>query len=125
MSEYVVKGYKPAKLFEFFEDISRIPRGSGNERAIADYLVAFAEARGIEFYRDEIHNVFYRIPATAGRENEPSVLLQGHTDMVCEKNGDTVHDFTRDPLSLYVDGEGWLHARGTTLGADNGCLPNM
>ena len=120
MKEYVIQGYEPKRLFEFFEDISRIPRGSGNEKAIADYLVEFARERGIECYRDEIHNVYYSIPATKGRENEPAVLLQGHTDMVCEKNGDTVHDFTTDPLSLYVDEKGWLRARGTTLGADNG-----
>ena len=119
MNQYVVKGYEPAKLFQFFEDISRIPRGSGNEKGIADYLVAFAETRGVECYRDEIHNVFYRIPGTPGRENEPSVLLQGHTDMVCEKNGDTVHDFLRDPLTLYVE-NGRLRAKGTTLGGDDG-----
>ena len=82
MKNYVVSGYEPKKLFEYFEDICAIPHGSGNEKGIADYLVAFAEARGIECHRDAIDNVFYRIPATAGRENEPSVLLQGHTDMV-------------------------------------------
>lgn len=119
MENYVIRGYEPAKLFSHFEDISRIPRGSGNEKGIADFLVAFAEARGIECYRDAIHNVLYRIPATAGREGEPSVLLQGHTDMVCEKNGDTVHDFLTDPLKLYVK-DGWLRAEGTTLGADDG-----
>ena len=119
MSQYVIHGYEPKELFAFFEDISAIPRGSGNEKGIADFLVRFAEERGIECYRDAIHNVFYRIPGTKGRECEPSVLLQGHTDMVCEKNGDTVHDFLRDPLSLYVE-NGRLRARGTTLGADNG-----
>ena len=120
MKNYVVSGYEPKKLFEFFEDICRIPHGSGNEKAIADYLVAFAEARGIECYRDAIDNVFYRIPATVGRENEPSILLQGHTDMVCEKNSDSTHDFLRDPLDLYVDEKGNLRARGTTLGGDDG-----
>lgn len=119
MSEYVIKGYEPARLFEFFEEISRIPRGSGNEKGIADYLVRFAEERGIEYYRDALHNVLYRIPATEGREDEPSVLLQGHTDMVCEKNGDTVHDFMTDPLKLFVK-DGRLYATGTTLGADDG-----
>lgn len=118
--QYVVSGYEPAKLFEFFEDICAIPHGSGNEKAISDYLVAFAKERGIECYQDEIYNVLYRIPATAGRENEPSVLLQGHTDMVCEKNGDTVHDFLTDPLKLYVDERGFLRAKGTTLGGDDG-----
>ena len=120
MTEYVISGYEPVKLFRFFEDISRIPRGSGNEKGIADFLVAFAEERGIECYRDAIHNVYYKIPATKGREAEPSVLLQGHTDMVCEKNNDTVHNFLTDPLSLYVDERGQLRARGTTLGGDDG-----
>ncbi len=120
MKEYVISGYEPAGFFRFFEDISSVPRGSGNEKGIADLLVRFAEERGIECYRDALHNVLYRIPATAGREGEPSVLLQGHTDMVCEKNADTAHDFLRDPLTLYVDEKGWLHARGTTLGGDNG-----
>lgn len=120
MKEYVISGYEPLGFFRFFEDISRIPRGSGNEKGIADHLVRFAEERGIEYYRDSLHNVLYRIPATAGRENEPSVLLQGHTDMVCEKNADTDHDFLTDPLKLYVDEKGWLHARGTTLGGDDG-----
>ena len=118
--EYVISGYEPAGFFRFFEDISMIPRGSGNEKGIADHLVRFAEERGIECYRDALNNVLYRIPATAGRENEPSVLLQGHTDMVCEKNGDTDHDFLRDPLTLSVDDKGWLHAKGTTLGGDDG-----
>lgn len=118
--QYVITGREPKRLFEFLEEISAIPRGSGNEKAIADYLVAFAEKRNVECFRDELNNVFYRIPATAGRENEPSVLLQGHTDMVCEKNGDVEHDFTRDPLKLYVDEQGRLRARGTTLGGDDG-----
>lgn len=120
MRKYVVSGYEPARLFEFFEDICQIPHGSGNEKSISDYLVAFAKARGIECYRDELYNVLYRIPATAGRENEPSILLQGHTDMVCEKNGDIDHDFLTDPLKLYVDEKGWLRAEGTTLGGDDG-----
>ena len=120
MKEYVVSDYEPARFFEFFEDICEIPHGSGNEKAISDYLVAFAKVRGIECYQDEIYNVLYRIPATEGRENEPSVLLQGHTDMVCEKNGDTDHDFLTDPLKLYVDDEGKLRAKGTTLGGDDG-----
>lgn len=120
MKEYVISGYEPFGFFRFFEDISMIPRGSGNEKGIADHLVRFAEERGIEYYRDALHNVLYRIPATAGRENEPSVLLQGHTDMVCEKNADTDHDFLTDPLKLYVDEKGWLRAKGTTLGGDDG-----
>lgn len=106
-------------MFHYFEEISRIPRGSGNEKGIADYLVAFADARGLECYRDGENNVFIKMKASAGRENEDPVLLQGHTDMVCEKLPEVEHDFLRDPLKLYVE-DGWLKARGTTLGADDG-----
>ncbi len=116
---YIINGYKPTRLFRFFEDICAIPHGSRNEKAIADYLVAFAEARGLAYYRDEIENVFIRKPATPGRENDPAILFQGHTDMVCEKNNDTVHNFETDPLKLAI-ADGKLYAEGTTLGADDG-----
>ncbi|MBR2370487.1 MAG: aminoacyl-histidine dipeptidase [Clostridia bacterium] len=118
-NKYVISGYEPKRLFRFFEDICRIPRGSGNEKGISDYLVAFANERGLEVHQDEELNVLIRKPATAGYENEPSILLQGHVDMVCEKNNDTVHDFLTDPIIPYVDGK-FLKARGTTLGGDNG-----
>lgn len=117
--QYVIEGYQPARLFRFFEEISAIPRGSRNEAAIAGYLVDFAKARGLEWYRDEMQNVFIRMPGSAGREQEPAVLIQGHTDMVCEKNNDTVHDFATDPLKLAV-ADGKLYAEGTTLGGDDG-----
>ncbi|MBQ3126154.1 MAG: M20/M25/M40 family metallo-hydrolase, partial [Clostridia bacterium] len=117
--QYIIEGYQPARLFRFFEEISAIPRGSRNEKAIADYLVEFAKSRGLEFYRDEMENVFIRMPGSAGREHEPAVLFQGHTDMVCEKNNDTVHNFETDPLKLAVK-DGMLYAEGTTLGADDG-----
>ncbi len=116
---YIIKDREPANVFRFFEEICAIPHGSGNEKGIADYLEAFARERGIEYKRDHVHNVFMWIPASAGRENEPSVMLQAHTDMVCEKNEGTEHDFLTDPLELYLDGE-YLRARGTTLGADDG-----
>lgn len=106
-------------LLRFFEEISSIPRPSFHEEKIADYLCAFAAERGFEFYRDDIHNVFIKMKGSKGRENEPAVLLQGHSDMVCEKNEDTVHDFMRDSLKLYVE-NGSIRAKGTTLGADNG-----
>lgn len=116
---YVIHGYKPEKLFRYFEDLAAIPHGSGNESAVADWLVAFAEERGLEYVRDTWNNVLIRLPASAGREGEAPLLLQGHTDMVCEKNNDTVHDFTKDPLKLQIT-DGWLHATGTTLGGDDG-----
>ena len=116
---YVIHGYRPEKLFRYFEDLAAIPHGSGNESAVADWLVAFAHERGLEVIRDQWNNVLIRLPATPGREGEAPLLLQGHTDMVCEKNNDTVHDFTKDPLKLCVT-DGWLHAEGTTLGGDDG-----
>ena len=116
---YVIHGYQPEKLFRYFEDLAAIPHGSGNESAVADWLVAFAHERGLEVIRDSWNNVLIRLPASEGREGEATLLLQGHTDMVCEKNNDTVHDFTKDPLKLRVT-DGWLHAEGTTLGGDDG-----
>ena len=118
--EYIIKNKEPGRLFEIFEEISAIPRGSGNEKGIADYIERFASERGLEYVRDAIDNVFVRLPGSAGRENENAILLQGHTDMVCEKNSDTEHDFEKDPLKLYIDEKGLLRAKGTTLGADNG-----
>ncbi len=106
-------------MFRYFEEISRIPRGSGNEERIADYLDSFAKVRGLCCYRDSENNIFIKKPATAGREGEAPMLLQGHTDMVCEKLPESDHDFLKDALSLYVE-DGWLKARGTTLGADDG-----
>lgn len=103
----------------FFEEISAIPRPSFHEEKIADYLCDFARERGLECYRDELHNVLIKKNGTAGRENEPALMLQGHSDMVCEKNEGTEHDFLNDGLELYVD-NGFLKAKGTTLGADNG-----
>ena len=117
--EYLIQGYEPACLFRFFEEICAIPHGSRNEEKVADYLVEFARSRQLEVYRDGMHNVLIRKPATAGREGEPPVLLQGHTDMVCEKNADVVHDFTRDPLKLALTNDGKVYACGTTLGADD------
>ncbi len=119
MSKYIISGYKPEALFRFFEDISAIPCGSKNEAKIADYLEKFAAERRLFCWRDKLHNVLIKSPASPGYENEPAVLLQGHTDMVCEKNSGTCHDFLSDPLELCVEGN-WLCARGTTLGADNG-----
>lgn len=105
--------------FRYFEQISKIPRGSGNESAIASYIVEFAKARDLECYKDEANNVLVRMTGSEGRENEEYVLLQGHTDMVCEKDETVIHDFYTDAIKLYID-NGYLKAKGTTLGADNG-----
>lgn len=104
---------------KFFEEISAIPRPSYHEEKIADYLCGFAESRGLECFRDGTDNVFIKLAATPGREGEDAVLLQGHTDMVCEKNGDVEHDFAKDGIRLY-EKDGWIRAEGTTLGADDG-----
>ena len=117
--EYIIKGRKPEAFFRFFEEISAVPRESYHEEKIADYLVNFAEERGLEYYRDEAQNVLIKKPATKGQEHKPTILFQAHTDMVCEKEPDVKHDFSRDPLDLYIDGK-FLRARGTTLGADDG-----
>ena len=106
-------------LFEYFSAISAIPRGSGNCSGIADYLVDFAKARGLEYLRDGMNNVLIRKPATEGYENEPAIILQGHSDIVAEKTRDSTKDMISEGLDLYLDGE-FIRARGTTLGADNG-----
>ena len=115
----IVQGYEPAKLFRFFEELSAIPRPSGSEQAAADYLMEFAAARLLTATRDQWDNVIIKKSGSPGCENLPAVMLQGHTDMVCEQNAGTGHDFLTQGLDLYVE-DGFLKARGTTLGADNG-----
>lgn len=115
----VLKDLQPRKVFEYFEAISNIPRGSGNEKAISDYMVKFAESLGLEVHQDEANNVYIKKAATPGYEHLPTVILQGHMDMVCEKNKDVDHDFEKDGLELIVEGD-WIRANGTTLGGDDG-----
>lgn len=110
---------EPHSVFKYFEEISNIPRGSGNEKEISDYLVSFANKLGLEVIQDEALNIIIKKPASKGYENAPTVIIQGHMDMVCEKNIGTEHDFTKDPLKLMVKGDD-IYAEGTTLGADNG-----
>ncbi len=102
-----------------FSAISAIPRGSGNEEAVARYVEEFARSRGLFCVRDERNNVYVRRPAAAGYTDAPAVVLQGHLDMVCEANGHVIHDFEKDPIRFVQDGD-ILRADGTTLGADNG-----
>jgi dipeptidase D len=110
---------KPQAVFCYFEEISKIPHGSGNEKAISDYLVAFAKQHALEVIQDAAMNIIIKKPATPGYENAPIVILQGHMDMVCEKNKETIHDFEKDPLQLRIIDD-MLYATNTTLGADNG-----
>ena len=118
MTEYI-QGVRNEAPFMYFEKISKIPRASRNEKEIANYLVGFAKERGLFCYRDEANNVLIVKNATQGRENEPSIMLQAHTDMVTEKNKGTEHDFEKDPITLIQNGN-ILSAKGTTLGADDG-----
>ncbi len=106
-------------IFKYFSEISRIPRGSGNEMAISNYLVEYAKQHQLEYYQDDAYNVIMIKEATPGYEEEPAVILQGHMDMICEKRKDSTHDFTKDAIRLVVDGD-YLRADSTTLGADNG-----
>ncbi|MEE1077903.1 MAG: aminoacyl-histidine dipeptidase [Agathobacter sp.] len=110
---------EPQKVFYYFEEISNIPHGSGNTKEISDYLVKFANDRGLFVSRDSLNNIIIKKDATPGYENAVPIIIQGHTDMVCEKENDCNIDFEKDPLDLYVDGD-YLRARGTTLGGDDG-----
>ena len=110
---------KPARVFEQFAEINKIPRPSKHEERMIEYLEKFAEKRGLEHEVDETGNVIIRKPATKGHENAPMVSLQSHMDMVCDKLVDVDFDFHKDAIQTYVDGE-WLTAKGTTLGADDG-----
>ncbi|MBR6534853.1 MAG: M20/M25/M40 family metallo-hydrolase, partial [Clostridia bacterium] len=104
---------------QYFYEISKIPRPSGSEEKIAQYLCDFAKKHGLEYYTDENRNVLINKPASTGYENAPAFCLQGHTDMVCEKEISSTHDFTSDPIQIY-EKDGKLSANGTTLGADDG-----
>ncbi|EHA1125900.1 aminoacyl-histidine dipeptidase [Vibrio navarrensis] len=121
MSEFhsEISSLSPAPLWQFFDKICSIPHPSKHEEALAQYIVTWATEQGLEVCRDPTGNVFIKKPATAGMENKKGVVLQAHIDMVPQKNEDTDHDFTRDPIQPYIDGE-WVTAKGTTLGADNG-----
>jgi dipeptidase D len=114
-----VKNLAPEIVWSIFDAITQIPRPSKKEGKIRAWLVEFAKQHNLECHVDETGNVLMRKPATAGYEDHPAIVLQGHIDMVCEKNSDVEHDFENDPIDTYIDGE-WVKAHGTTLGADNG-----
>jgi len=110
---------QPAAVWRIFEKMADIPHGSGNEAAIMAMFKAWADERGLSWSDDAVGNLLIRIPASKGFEKAAPVLIQGHVDMVCEKNSATKHDFETDPLKLKINGD-WVTAEGTTLGADNG-----
>ncbi len=120
----ILSNLEPKKVFEYFEIISSIPRGSGKTEKISDYCEGFAKEKGLRYIRDEIGNVVIFKNGSAGRENEEPVILQGHLDMVCEKENDCNIDFDNDGLSLAVDGD-FVYAEGTTLGGDDGIAVAM
>ena len=108
----------PESVFKYFYEISKIPHGSGNTKAISDYCVNIAKNAGLSYYQDDFNNVIIKKKASLGYENHPGVIIQGHLDMVCEKESDVDFDFLKDSLNLKVEGD-FLSAVGTTLGADD------
>ena len=115
----VLEHLQPERVFYYFEEIAKIPHGSGNTKQISDYLVSFAKDHDLEYYQDEINNVIIIKEATEGYENSAPVIIQGHMDMVCEKESTSTINFETDGLQLYVDGE-FVKAKDTTLGGDDG-----
>ena len=110
---------EPKELFYYFNEICKIPRPSKKEEKMRAFLVDFGKKNNLETVVDKTGNVLIRKTAPKGYEHLPTVILQSHIDMVCEKNSDVVHNFEEDAIIPYIDGE-WIKAKGTTLGADNG-----
>jgi dipeptidase D len=114
-----LESLKPALLWKHFAQILTIPHCSGNEKALGEYIISVAKSLNLAWQRDRVGNVVVRKPASSGHENAETTILQGHLDMVCEKNSDIVHDFSKDPIVAEIKGD-WVQAKGTTLGSDNG-----
>jgi dipeptidase D len=114
-----IRNLEPQAVWEYFHQLTQVPRPSKHEVRIQDFMVKFGNDLGLETIKDEVGNIIIRKPATAGMEDRKGVVLQGHLDMVPQANSDKKHDFTTDPIEAYIDGD-WVTARGTTLGADNG-----
>lgn len=115
----VLENLEPKRVFYYFEELTKIPHGSGNTKEISDYLVEFAKKRGLRYIQDESNNVVIFKDASEGYEKAPVVMLQGHMDMVCEKKLESSHDFAKDALRLGIDGD-FIYAKDTTLGGDDG-----
>lgn len=114
-----IKDLNPKEIWSYFYEITQIPRPSKKEEKILAYLLDFAKKHDLEAKQDKAGNILITKEATKGKENLPTIILQSHVDMVCEKNADVEHDFDNDPIETVIEGE-WLKAKGTTLGADNG-----
>ncbi len=115
----VLSHLEPKLVWHHFEEICKYPRPSKKEEKIAEYVVSVGKRLGLQTEKDKFGNILIRKPATSGKENLKTVVLQGHIDMVCESNRGVEHDFDNDPIQPYIDGD-WVKAKGTTLGADNG-----
>lgn len=109
----------PQNVWKHFHSLTQVPRPSGFMVPVQEFLLQFARNIGVEAFKDEVGNIIMRKSATPGMEDCKGIILQAHMDMVPQKNNDTVHDFEKDPIETYIDGE-WVRAKGTTLGADNG-----
>ena len=120
----VLDGVKPERVMYYFEEISKIPICSYEEQKVSEYLIGLADSVGYKAIRDEALNVIIKKPASPGYEDAPTIVLQGHMDMVCEKKDSSDHDFSKDPIELKVDGD-YIIAEDTTLGADNGIAVAM
>jgi len=114
-----IRNLDPNALWNNFADLNAVPRPSKKEERVIEFMKNFGNKLGLETFEDEIRNVIIRKPASPGMENRKPIVLQGHLDMVCQKNNDTNFDFDTQGIDMYVDGD-WVRARGTTLGADNG-----
>jgi dipeptidase D len=114
-----LEGLEPKEIWKHFDALAKVPRPSTREAAVSEYVLVQAGRSGLQVIQDKVGNMVIRKPAHAGREGAPMVMLQGHLDMVCEKNEGTIHNFDTDPIKIVRDGD-WLKADGTTLGADNG-----
>ncbi len=119
MNEEAIQGLKPERVWHFFREISAIPRGSKNEKAVLEYIKKTATSMGLKSKQDKVGNVVVFKPASLGKEGSPVVVLQVHTDMVCEKNREVRHDFLKDGIKFHREGD-FLKADGTTLGSDDG-----
>ncbi len=119
MAESAIKDLKPELVWQRFYEITRVPRPSKKEGKIREHLRKFLKEQNVDFNEDKTGNIVAKIPASSGYEKSPTVILQGHIDMVCEKNKETKHDFDNDPIEIKRE-DGWITAEGTTLGSDNG-----
>ena len=119
-----LEGLDPERVFYYFEELTKIPRCSHNEKEVSDYIKSVGEELGFETIQDDVSNIIIKKPASKGYENAEGVIIQGHMDMVCEKENDSAHDFQKDPIDLQIN-DGFISGNKTTLGADNGIAVAM